>query len=106
MRIFFKVILFPISFVLTISVAVFSFLVERIAVLLNVLSGVIFLAALIGYSQYFFGWPLGQAGDQYTLITAIIGTVFAFLLSPYGLPTVAIWILARLEGLNDVIKAI
>ena len=106
MRIFFKVILFPISFVLTVFIAVFTFLVERVAVLLNILSGIIFLGALLGYVQYFFGWPLSKAGDQYMLLAAIIGTVFAFLLSPYGLPTAAIWILAKLDGLNDIIKAI
>lgn len=106
MRIFFKVILFPISLVLTIFVAVFTFLVERVAVLLNIISGILFLAALATYLRYFFGWPYGQAGNTQTLITAICGTLFAFLLSPYGLPTAMIWILAKLEILNDSIKAI
>ena len=106
MRIIFKIILFPISLVLTIFVAVFMFLVERVAVLLNILSGILFLATIVAYLQYFFGWPYGTAGNTQTLITAICGTAFAFILSPYGLPTVAVWILAKLETLNDAIKAI
>lgn len=106
MRIFFKIILFPISFVLTILVAVFTFLVGRVAILLNIISGILFLGAILAFLQYLFGWPYGIAGNTQTLITAIIATVAAFILSPYGLPTAAIWILAKLELLNDTIKAI
>ena len=106
MRMFFKIILFPISLVLTIFVAVFMFLVERVAVLLNILSGILFFGAIVSYVQYFFGWPYGIAGNTGVLVAAICATVFAFILSPYGLPTVAVWILAKLETLNDAIKAI
>ena len=106
MRIFFKILLFPISLVLTVFVAISSFLIERVAVLLNVLSGIIFLASLVGYSQYFFGWPFGGAGKAYNLETAIFGTVFAFLLSPYGLPTLTLWLVEKLDDLNGAIKSI
>lgn len=106
MRIFLKIILFPISFVLTIFVAISTFLVERVAVLLNIVSGILFLGAIAAYLVYFFGWPYGTAGMTQDLITAIIATVAAFILSPYGLPTVAIGILAKLELLNDAIKAL
>ena len=106
MRIFFKIILFPISLVLTIFVAVFTFLVERVAVLLNIVSGLIFLGALVSLLQYFFGWPYGEAGTSYALAAGICGMIFVFLLSPYGLPTAMIWILAKLDILNDTIKGI
>lgn len=106
MRIFFKIILFPISFLLTIFVAMSTFLVERVAALLNILSGIFFLGAILAFLQYLFGWPYGIADNSQTLITAIIATIAAFILSPYGLPTAAIWILAKLELLNDVIKEI
>lgn len=106
MRIFFKVILFPISLVLTVFVAVFMFLVERVAVLLNIISGILFLGAVVSLLQYFFGWPYGEAGTSYALTAGICGVVFAFLLSPFGLPTAMVWILAKLEILNDSIKAI
>lgn len=106
MRVFFKIILFPFSLILTIFVAVSMFLVERVAVLLNILSGIIFLGALVSLLQYFFGWPYGEAGTSYALTAGICGMVFAFILSPFGLPTVMVWILAKLELLNDAIKAI
>ena len=106
MRIFFKIILFPFSLILTIFVAVSMFLVERVAGLLNILSGILFLGAVVAYVQYFFGWPYGVAGNTGDLVAAICATAFAFILSPYGLPTVAVWVLAKLETLNDLIKAI
>ena len=69
-------------------------------------SNIIFIAALAGYSQYLFGWPMGAAGEASALQLAIFATVFAFILSPYGLPTLAAWLLGKLDDLNDAIKAI
>jgi cytochrome c biogenesis protein CcdA len=106
LRILAKMLLFPLSLVLTIFVAVAMFIVERFAGILNIISGIIFLGALAAYAQYLFGWPIGTAGEATTLQLAIFATVFAFILSPYGLPTLAVWILAKLENLNDAIKAI
>lgn len=106
LKIFFKVLLFPLSLLLTVFVKVSMFVVERLAGLLNILSGIMFIAALAGYSQYLFGWPMGIAGNAPTLQLAIIGTVFAFVLSPYGLPMLAVWILSKLEDLNGAIKSI
>ena len=106
MRIFIKILLFPISLLLTIIVSVSMFVVERCAVLLNIVSGLMFIAALACFSQYFFGWPMGTAGESSTLQLAIIGSVFAFLLSPYGLPSLAAWALGMLDNLNGAIKSI
>jgi hypothetical protein len=106
MRIFFKVLLFPLSLLLSIVVGVAGFLVERCAVILNIVSGIVFIAALAGYSQYLFGWPVGDAGNMPTLQLAIFATVFAFLLSPYGLPTLAMWLVGKLDDLNGAIKSI
>jgi hypothetical protein len=106
LRVFFKILLFPISLLLTIFVSVSMFIVERCAVILNILSGIIFIAALAGYSQYLFGWPIGIAGEAATLQLAVFATVFAFVLSPYGLPMIASGLLGMLENLNDAIKAI
>ena len=106
LRIFVKVLLFPLSLLLTVIVSVSMFVVERCAGILNIISGIIFLAALAGYSQYLFGWPVGTAGQANTLQLAIFATVFAFILSPYGLPTLAAWLLGKLNDLNDAIKTI
>ena len=106
MRMLFKILLFPISLLLTIFVAASMFVIEWCAGILSILSGITFIAALAGYSQYFLGWPLGIAKDAATLQLAIIGTVFAFILSPYGLPTLVAWLLGKLDNLNGAIKSI
>ncbi|MDL2233169.1 CD1845 family protein [Ruminococcaceae bacterium OttesenSCG-928-L11] len=106
MRIFFKVILFPISLVLTVFVAISSFLIERCAILLNIIAGLGFLAGLVNFAQYFWGFPFGTAGTPYHLKSGIFLMIFAFILSPYGLPTLAMWIVEKLGNLSDAIKSI
>ena len=36
--------------------------------------------------------------------SAIIGFVGAFLMSPYGLPALADWLIGKLDGLNESLK--
>jgi len=106
MRIFFKIFLFPVSLILTIVVAFSMFLIEHCAMILNIFSGVLFFGALAAYLRYFFGWPIGIAGETSTLHLAIFATVFAFILSPSGLPLLMIWLVDRLDDLNIAIKSI
>ena len=106
MRILFKILLFPISLILTIFVAVSNFLIVRCAILLNIISGIVFLGAILIYLQYFFGWPYGEAGNTHQLIGAIVITILAFLLSPFGLPSLMAWIVGKLDDLNQAIKSI
>ena len=87
LRIIAKVLLFPLTLLLTIFVKVSMFVVERCAGILNLLSGIVFIGALAGYTQYLFGWPFGTAGEMPSLQLAIFATVFgrtAF--SPIRLP--------------------
>ena len=106
MRIIFKILLFPISLILTIFVGVSGFLVEKCAVLLNIISGILFIGFLASLAQYLFGWPLGEARTSFGLMSTVIVGVAAFLLSPYGLPTLAAWIVGKLDDLNGAIKSI
>lgn len=106
MRIFFKILLFPVTLVLTVFVAIATFLITRVVGLLNIVSGIVFLAALAAYAEYFFGWPFDRTGDTPTLQLAIFATVFAFVLSPCGLTTLTIWLVAKLDEFNDAIKSI
>jgi len=106
MRILFKILLFPISLILTVFVGISSFLIEKCAVLLNIVSGILFLGALASLIQYLFGWPFGEAHTSFGLMSTIIVAVAAFLLSPYGLPTLAAWIVDKLDDLNGAIKSI
>ena len=105
-RIFFKFLLFPLPLLLSIFVPLSMFVVERLAGLLNILSGIMFVAAFAGYSQYLFGWPFGIAGNILTLQLAIFGAIFAFVLSPYGLPLLGMLLIGKLDDLNDAIKSI
>ena len=106
MRMFLKIILFPVSLILTIIVAISSFLIEKCAFILNIASGLIFLGALAALLQYLFGWPYGQAGTSFALSSAIVGIILSFLLSPFGLPTLAAWLVSKLDLLNELIKSI
>ena len=106
LKIIFKVLLFPLSLLLSVIVPFTMFIVERLAGLLNILSILMLVAALAGYSQYLFGWPVGPAGEASMLQLAIIGTVFAFVLSPFGLPLLGMLLIGKLDDLNDAIKSI
>ena len=106
MRIIFKVLLAPISFLLTVFVAFFAFLIKRLAILLHIISGVTVIVALANFAQCAFGWPYRSTNIRHTLGTSIILAVIAFILSPYGLPTAAIWMIGKLDGLNHTIKSI
>ena len=101
-----KIILFPISLALTIVVAVFSFLIDKCKMILNIISGILFLLALTAFLKYFFGWPMGGTGEATNLQVGITIGIVSFLLSPYGLPTILTWIVARLGDLNNAIKSI
>ena len=106
MRIFFKVLLFPLSLVLSIFVAISRFLIEKCAVILNIFSGLIFIGGILSALVYFFGWPYGEAGRRDELYLMIFSAVASFLLSPYGLPNILTWIVERFDDLNNAIKSI
>jgi len=106
MRVFFKILLFPVTLLLTVLVAVSRFVVVRCAVLLNIIAGILFFGGLIFFISYISGWPFSGAGAVDHLQTAIIAGVFAFLLSPYGLPKLIIWLVDKLDDLNVAIKSI
>ena len=106
MKMLFKILLFPITLLLTVFVAVSRFIVVRCAILLNIIAGISFFGGLIFLISYLSGWPLGGAGAVDHLQTAVIAGVFAFLLSPYGLPKLMMWIVDKLDDLNGAIKSI
>jgi len=106
MRVLFKILLFPITLLLTVLVAAGRFLTVKCAFLLYIVSGILFFGSVVFIIAYFTGWPLGGAGTADHLQTAIITGVCAFLLSPYGLPKLAMWVMDRLDDLNGAIKSI
>jgi hypothetical protein len=106
LRILFKILLFPISLVLTVIVAFSSFIIVQCAAILNIISGLLFLGALLCYAQYFFGFPYGSAWETHELVTAVTITVTAFIISPYGLPSLVMRAVDKLDDLNLAIKSI
>jgi len=100
MRILFKIILFPISLILTLAVNVSAFLVGGIGNILKIISGLLFLGTLLmgGFAIF--------KSDIYTWQPVIVLGIVSFLISPYGLPKLAEWLVVKLNDLNDLIKEI
>ena len=105
-RVFIKILLFPVSIVLTIFCAISEFLVVKCAILLNIVSGLLFIGVLAMSARYFWGWPSGTPGESQDLFTIVFVGVLSFLISPFGLPRLAIWIISKLANLNELIKSI
>ena len=99
MRILLKVLLFPITLILTFVVNVSAFLVGGIGFLLNIVSGLLFTIAVLMCGLAIFD------GSTYWQ-PAIVSAVVSYLLSPYGLPKLTVWLVVKLDELNDLIKAI
>lgn len=86
-RLIFKIIAAPLVVVLTIITPIFTFLFCYAAAILQFVSG---LGVLISIALFIMGQYLG-------------GGVFlglAFLISPFGLPAVAEWLIGRAHSLN------
>ncbi|MDO4712149.1 MAG: CD1845 family protein [Peptostreptococcaceae bacterium] len=88
-----KIVLFPITMILSILIAFFKFLIVASSIILSIISFIIFIAALASFIQK-------------DTVTGIQGLVIAFLLSPFGLPKAALYITGALEAANEFIKAI
>ncbi|WP_300281967.1 CD1845 family protein [Peptacetobacter sp.] len=93
MRLVLKTILFPVILIMSIILAFAKFIVSISGVLLGLFSFLIILGALACFVQ----------SDIDTGIQALI---IAFILSPYGLPKIAVWIIAFLEYGKDKLKEI
>ena len=101
MSILVKVLLFPIKIILTILVHISCFLVESIGGLLSIISSLLFLIAAVMFGAVIFG-----NDNRYLLQPAIVVTVISFLISPYGLPKCAAWLVVKVDDLNNYLKAI
>jgi hypothetical protein len=91
MRIIFKILAAPFVVVLTVSWALMVFLFCWAEMILNYVSG---LAGLIALVLFFTGQTTG----------GIVFAVIAFLISPVGIPAIAKWLIDLLDGLNDALK--
>ncbi len=93
MRGLLRILLLPIRLALGIVIGVCRFFCICSTAVLSVLSSVLFLLSLIAL---FIGHT--QAGT--------LGLVEAFLISPFGLPKMASWLIDRMDDLRAAITAI
>lgn len=94
MRILLKILLFPITLVLSVIVLVCKFLCVLSSMLLSILALILFVLALAIMVL------LGEVGE------GLKGLLIAYLISPYGVPMFAAWIVDVVDGLNQRLKAI
>lgn len=91
MRLIFKLLAFPFVLVTGLLYLVCKFLVIASGAVLGILSGIVFLASLV----LFF-----TAG----VWAGLAWLVIAFLISPYGLPMAATWLVGMIGGANHALK--
>lgn len=91
MRLIFKLLSFPFVLVTGLLYLVCKFLVIASGAVLGILSGIVFLASLV----LFF-----TAG----VWAGLAWLVIAFLISPYGLPMAAAWLVGMIGGANHALK--
>lgn len=91
MRLTFKLLAFPFVLVTGLLYLVCKFLVIASGAVLGILSGIVFLASLV----LFF-----TAG----VWAGLAWLVIAFLISPYGLPMAAAWLVGMIGGANHALK--
>lgn len=93
MRIILKILLFPISLILTVLKYILLFMLNVGTWLLNIVSILIAFGAIASFIG-------GETG------LGMVALVLAFLFSPYGLPFVAGKIIIGIEKINLMIKRI
>ena len=93
MRWIIKIILFPIILLLSILISFLKFIISVSGMILGILSFLLVLGSLAALIQK----------DATAFIQAL---VIAFLISPYGLPKIALWVTAYIEFARDRLKEI
>ena len=94
MRILIKILLFPLTLLLSISVAAFRFVCHFSGAVLGIVSSIVFIIALLA---------LILLRDTTAALNA---GIIAFVISPFGLPKLAEWLVDRLDDLNILVKSI
>ncbi|MGX7112269.1 CD1845 family protein [Gemella cuniculi] len=93
MRWILKIILFPIILLLSILISFLKFIISVSGMILGILSFLVALGSIAALIQK----------DIMTFIQVLI---IAFLISPYGLPKIALWATAYIEFARDRLKEI
>ena len=89
-----KIILFPISLLLSILTAFLTFLLSIGTALLYLL---MLMCVFVAIGSFFM---------LHNTRAAIEALIIGFLLSPYGIPMIGVAIIAFIQGINEAIKSI
>ena len=91
MRLIFRLLAFPIVLATGLLYLVCKFLVIASGAVLGILSGIVFLASLVLF------FTVG-------VWAGLAWLVIAFLISPYGLPMAAAWLVGLIGGANHALR--
>lgn len=94
MRILLKILLFPVTLILTILLSICEFLTIFSSMLLSIVAMIFFVLGLGSIIL------LRETKD------GIYAIVLAYLVSPYGIPMFAAWLIGKIEGLNNLLKSV
>lgn len=86
-----KIFLAPVRIFLTVTISVFKFLLSISSTILAIIAFVVFMVSVFFFVD-------GEKTD------GIYAIVFAWIISPWGLPMVATWLLSRLIIFRDWLK--
>lgn len=87
-----KILLAPIRIFLTVTIAIFKFLLSISSTILAIISFVVFMVSIFFFLD-------GEKTD------GIYALVFAWIISPWGLPMIVTWLLSRLIIFRDWLKS-
>jgi hypothetical protein len=94
MRILLKIILFPITLILTVILLICEFICLFGTMLLSILALLLFILAL-GIMIF-----LGEVQEGINVL------VLAYIISPYGAPMLAAWMIGKIGQVNEWVKTI
>lgn len=92
MRLIFRILAAPVSGVLSLATAFCSFALAVSGAILGIVSVIVFILAVV----MLFAVPNVAGGVAWMAV--------AFLISPYGLPRLAEWLLEKIDGVNCALK--
>lgn len=87
-----KILLMPIRIFLTVTISVFKFLLSFSSTILAIIAFIVLMVSIFFFVD-------GEKTD------GIYALVFAWIISPWGLPMIATWLLSRLIIFRDWLKS-
>lgn len=101
MRIFIKIILFPVTLALSITVLLLNFVIDYGGALASIIAGLLFTLGMVLIGAKLIGWIDSTSWGM--VASPFVG---AFLLSPYGLTGLVALIAGGLDSFNGLLKSI